>query len=102
MGNLEQAISRDRLGFALRKNGPTASTRAKPCARRRVASLTRIVPGSAACCSRAAILAVSPITVWSIGSLSPIEPKITGPLWMPMRTGKFSRLPEPVSSLPSA
>jgi len=45
---------------------------------------------------------VSPITVWSIGSLSPIEPKITGPLWMPMRTGKFSRLPEPVSSLPSA
>src|SRR6266581_512096 len=81
MGNIEQAISRHRLNFAFEGERPDQFDM-------RVVSLNRMVPGSAASCSRAATFAVSPIAVDPIRKLPLIGPKTTGPVWMPIRTGR--------------
>ena len=63
MRDAEEAVSHDRLALALERERSDRFDAGVALGQHRVASLTRIVPGSAACSSRAATLAVSPITV---------------------------------------
>ena len=71
--------------------GPIRSQRTYPTTCRAVASLMRMVPGSAIDCRRAATLIVSPIAVWSPSGSSPRLPTTTEPLLSPMRTSTGSR-----------